>query len=68
MKMLLARRHLGMEARYILLFGDEEAAAHFRGTSWMAQCLREFDIEIQVIELPPALADSVRSAQDRQYR
>jgi len=68
MKMLLARRHLDAEARCILLFADEEAAAHFRGNSWLAQCLREFRIEVELIELPPELAESVRSAQRRQYR
>lgn len=41
----------GMGKR-ILLFGDHQAAAHFEGRSWMAQCLRKHDIMIQVMDLP----------------
>jgi len=52
----------------ILLFADPDAGAHFQGKSWMARCLREHDIRIEVIELPPELKAKVLKAQRRQFR
>jgi len=52
----------------ILLLADHKAAAHFQGTSWMAQCLRRYNIDIRVIELSLALRTKVQEAQKRQYR
>ena len=52
----------------ILLFGDHQAAAHFEGKSWMAQCLRKNNIMIEVVDLPSELRARVLRAQERQYR
>lgn len=52
----------------ILLFADEEATLHFRGKSWMAQCLKKYNITIKVKNLPSELEEKVRWAQKRQYR
>jgi hypothetical protein len=52
----------------ILLFADHDAAAHFQGKSWMAQCLNEHNIIVEIIELPPELKTKVLKAQQRQYR
>jgi hypothetical protein len=55
-------------ARNILLFSDEAAAAHFRGSSWMAAALAHFDIEVRVVDLPADHCEAVRRAQGRQFR
>lgn len=56
------------DARLILVFTDERAAAHFRGTSWMAGALTEAGIETLVIELPATIRLQIEEAQKRQYR
>lgn len=56
------------EGKCILLFADEEATLHFQGKSWMAQCLKKYNITIKVKRLPSELEEKVRSAQKRQYR
>jgi len=68
MRLLFASKCLGRSGKLILLFSDRKAAAHFQGRSWMAQCLRENDISIKIIELPPRLRVRVLQAQERQYR
>ena len=52
----------------ILLFADREAAAHFQGKSWMAQCLNKHGIIVEIIELPLELKTKILKAQKRQYR
>lgn len=52
----------------ILLFADKDAATHFQGKSWMAQCLKRYNIEIEIVNLPKELEDKVLNAQERQYR
>lgn len=66
--LLFAKMRFGEDARCILVFGDKDAAAHFTGTSWMAECLARLGVEIQVIEMPPELRETVLAAQQRQYR
>ena len=54
--------------RCILLFADNEAASYFKQRSWMAQCLKEYNIAVEVGELPEDKKDKVQNAQKRQYR
>lgn len=68
LKLIFARRILNKSAKCILLFADHLAASRFQGTSWMAECLFEHEISIEVIELPEELTDKVQNAQDRQFR
>jgi len=67
-KLLFINRLVEGGTKKILLFADHEAAAHFQGKSWMAQCLKYFDIIIEIIDLPPDLKTQVLKAQQRQYR
>jgi len=68
-KLLLVERVLFPGgARKILALTDEGAAAHFRGRSWMAEALREFGVEVMVVELPEDTRDRIRQAQRRQFR
>lgn len=55
-------------ARKILLLSDPAAAAHFRGSSWMAAALRHFGIDVRTVELPADHREAVRRAQSRQFR
>jgi len=68
LRLLFANECFGQTGRLILLFSDSSAAAHFQGTSWMAQCLKKNNISIEIIELPPRLKAKVLEAQKRQYR
>ena len=54
-KLLLTRSILGDEARCILLFADPKAASSFLGSTWMANWMREFKIDIEVTDLPQDL-------------
>jgi hypothetical protein len=53
----------------VLCLCDPQAARHFTtARSWAAQALRNFAIEIAVIELPADVKAAVLVAQQRQYR
>jgi len=56
------------EGKCILLFADYRAAEHFQGKSWMAQCLKKYNIAVEVVELPLELKFKVQAAQKRQFR
>jgi hypothetical protein len=68
MRLQLASRTLRTEPKLILLLTDREAAAPFKGRSWMAQALRELAIDVEVVELPEEVKEAVLRAQTRQYR
>ena len=55
-------------ARKILALADPVAAAHFRGTSWMAAALERFDVEVVVLDLPSDVRTAIRDAQVLQFR
>ena len=56
-------------ARCVLALADEDAASHFVSTrTWMADCLRQLDIDVVVARLPPETRAELREAQTRQYR
>lgn len=54
-KLLLTKSILGDETRCILLFADPKAASSFLGSTWMANWLREFKIDVEVMDLPQDL-------------
>lgn len=66
-KLALASRVLGTNPRLILLFSDEAATSKVR-TGWADLALREFGIEIHVVELPEEHRQRVAAAQARQFR
>jgi len=67
-KLIYAGQLVSGRPRLILLFGDVEAASHFKGTSWMAQAIRASGIEVRVAELPDPVRAMIRKAQARQFR
>ena len=54
--------------RLILCVSDELAVAHLRGTSWQGAAIRDLGVEIEVVDLPADLTETIRAAQKRQYR
>jgi hypothetical protein len=67
-KLLFVNTYVKGTGKRILLFADREAATHFQGKSWIAQCLNKYDITVEIIELPLELKTKVLGAQKRQYR
>lgn len=67
-KLLFVNTLVESAGKRILLFGDHQAAAHFSGKSWVAQCLRRHNMTIEVVDLPSELRARVLRAQERQYR
>jgi hypothetical protein len=60
----LARNH--PDARLVLAFSDEAAAACVTGKSWLAETIRVWEIEVVVISLDPTVREGLRDAQARQ--
>jgi len=67
-KLLFVNALIKGDGKRILLFADHDAAAHFQGKSWMAQCLNKHNIIVEIIELPLELKTEILKAQKRQYR
>jgi len=67
-KLLFVNALVKGDGKLILLFADREAAAHFQGKSWMAECLHKHNIIVEIIELPLELKTKILKAQKRQYR
>jgi len=67
-KLLFANALVKGDGKRILLFADREAAAHFQGKSWMAQCLNKHNIIVEIIELPLERKTGILKAQKRQSR
>lgn len=53
-------------ARLILAFGDQDAAACVTGGSWLAEALRTWGIEVFVVDLDGDVRNGLRAAQARQ--
>ena len=68
LKLVVARAELGgaEDCHAVLAFCDKSAAAHFSGKSWMAEALRQLNIEVLVVEIPPEVRESITTAQGRQ--
>lgn len=65
-KLLFASTIVKGAGKLILLFADSDAAAHFKDSSWRAQCLDKYNIIIETAELPIELKTRVLNAQQRQ--
>jgi hypothetical protein len=68
LKLDYARRLLKNGTRCFLVFADNEAASPFIEKSWMSDCLKEYDISVEILDLPTEHRNSVIKAQARQYR
>lgn len=69
LKLLHLATTLPTTPRLGLCLCDSTAAHHFTAArSWAAHALRDFGIEVHIVDLPPALKADVIAAQQRQYR
>ncbi len=55
-------------ARLVLCLTDAAAAAPFLATGWMAQALKQFSVDLVVIDLSEPTRLAIAAAQVRQYR
>jgi hypothetical protein len=68
LKMLFIEQHLGHKFRKVMAFIDEKAASKFTDGGWHGECLRKFDIEVMVVDVPEEIKQAVLRAQKRQIR
>jgi hypothetical protein len=69
LKLLYVAAPRPVAPRLVLCLCDPEAARHFTiARSWAAHALRNFAIEVSVVELPADVKAAVIAAQQRQYR
>lgn len=66
LKMLLLEKIEGKIYRKIIVVCDEDEKKKLDGTSVLAECIRQFDIEVKMIEIEPDLRDNLIAAQKRQ--
>ncbi|MCM1185935.1 MAG: hypothetical protein NC251_04850 [Lachnoclostridium sp.] len=66
LKMLLLEKSKAFSYRKIMIVVDDKVKNYLRGQSFIAESIRQFDIEVEKIDLPKELADSVSKAQRRQ--
>ena len=63
----LARRW--PQAERLLVLNDNQAARQFRtGRSWVAKAIEASGVKVEVVKLPDAVRDRLRTAQVRQSR
>lgn len=65
-KLLLAEKRAGKPAKKVLAVLCDDAIQFLRSNTWQQQFAQEFGIEIVTVDVPEAVKDSVRSAQERQ--
>jgi len=69
LKLLHVAAQRPVAPRLVLCLSDPEAAHHFQAArSWAAQAIRDFGVEVEVVELPADVRAAIREAQRRQYR
>ena len=66
LKMLLFDDVKGIKHRKIFVVCDEKAYKRLRGNSYLAECIRRFDIEIMGIDVGTELKNTIAAAQKRQ--
>ncbi|MEO5981872.1 MAG: helix-turn-helix domain-containing protein [Pedococcus sp.] len=54
--------------RLILCVSDELAVAHLRGKSWQGAAVKDLGVDIEVVDIPRELIETILAAQKRQYR
>ncbi|MGJ6960635.1 hypothetical protein ACSDR0_01915 [Streptosporangium sp. G11] len=69
LKLLYVASTLEVSPRLVLCLSDPLAAHHFTAArSWAAMALRNFAVEVVVVELPAEVRAAVLAAQTRQFR
>ena len=63
---LITLRRVHQDARLILAFADEAASRYATAGGWVAQALREWNVEVKVLEIPDELRAEILAAQSTQ--
>jgi hypothetical protein len=63
---LITLRRVHQDAQLVLAFADEEAAHYATGGGWVAQALREWKVDVVILDIPASLRDEIRAAQSTQ--
>lgn len=66
LKMLLLEKTEGVTYRKMIIVCDEEERKKLKGGSVLAECIRQFDIEVVKIDIGPDLRKTLIAAQKRQ--
>ena len=66
LKMLLLDRKTHYVHRKIIVVCDDKVSQKLKGKGWLAECIREYDIEILQVELTTEERELVINAQKRQ--
>jgi hypothetical protein len=63
---LVTLRRVHENARLVLAFADADAAHYATGGGWVAQALREWNVDVIVLAIPDELRNEIRAAQSTQ--
>ena len=66
LKMLLLEKIKGVKYRKMLVIVDDTIEEYLKGKSFIAESIRQFGIEIRIIDLPDEIHEIVLKAQRRQ--
>jgi hypothetical protein len=62
LKLLTVRRE-HPDTKLVIAFADTAAAAYATGGGWLAQALRTWDVDIEIVDIPQNLRDEILAAQ-----
>ncbi|MDX6708983.1 MAG: hypothetical protein QOI48_4829 [Solirubrobacteraceae bacterium] len=54
------------DTRLVIAFADEKASRYATGGGWVAQALRTWNVDVEIIDIPQDLCDEILAAQQRQ--
>lgn len=66
LKMLLLEKTTGVQYKKIIVVADDKVAKYLHGKSFIAESIRQFGIEVKIINLSDEVRISVTNAQIRQ--
>ena len=66
LKLRITLRRVHQDARLILAFADEAASRDATAGGWVAQALREWNVEVKVLDIPDELRAEILAAQSTQ--
>lgn len=68
LKMLLLEKETGDAYKKMIVVCDEEQEKKLKGVSWIAECIRQFEIEVEMIDIDPDLRDKLKVQQEQQRK
>lgn len=68
LKLIFIEKSFGKKFKKIIVFADEKARSSFIGNNWMAECLKYFDINCELIKVSAKKKRLIKNAQKRQRR